>query len=102
MELAVVGLGAVAVHGVARGDDRPGRTGPRGDGRGPARGRSVNINQAGKGDLMTLAGVGAGTAERIIAHRQRHGPFRRPQDLEKVEGIGKGVLERDAGRIVVR
>jgi len=62
----------------------------------------VNINEASKADLMTLAGVGANTAERIIAYRQSRGPFKRPQDLEKVEGVGKGVLERNHGRIAVK
>lgn len=62
----------------------------------------ININEATKSELMKLEGVGAGTAERIIAHRQAHGPFRRPQDLGKVEGVGKGILEKNAGRIAVR
>ena len=38
------------------------------------------------------------TADRIIEYRQAHGPFRRVQDLEKVEGVGKGVIERNEFR----
>ena len=62
----------------------------------------VNINEASRAELMTLAGVGAGTAERIIAHRTANGPFKRPQDLEKVDGVGKGVVEKNVGRLAIK
>ena len=62
----------------------------------------VNINEASRAQLMKLSGVGPGTADRIISYRQAHGPFRRAQDLEKVEGVGKGVLEKNEGRIAVK
>jgi competence protein ComEA len=51
---------------------------------------------------MKLAGVGAGGAQKIIDYRDAHGPFKKAQDLEKVDGIGKGVIEKNAGRIVVK
>jgi competence protein ComEA len=62
----------------------------------------VNINAASRAQLMKLSGVGPGTADRIISYREAHGPFRRAQDLEKVEGVGKGVLEKNEGRIAVK
>jgi competence protein ComEA len=62
----------------------------------------VNINEASKTELMKLAGVGPGGAQKIIEYREAHGPFKKPQELEKVEGIGKGVLEKNAGRITVK
>ncbi|HZP36181.1 MAG TPA: helix-hairpin-helix domain-containing protein [Methylomirabilota bacterium] len=62
----------------------------------------VNINEASKTELMKLAGVGAGSAQKIIEYREAHGPFKKAQDLEKVEGIGKGVLEKNSGRITVK
>ncbi|HJV56602.1 MAG TPA: helix-hairpin-helix domain-containing protein [Methylomirabilota bacterium] len=62
----------------------------------------VNINEASKTELMKLAGVGAGGAQKIIDYRDAHGPFKKAQDLEKVDGIGKGVIEKNAGRIVVK
>lgn len=69
----------------------------------PARGEAkVNINEASKAQLMKLAGVGPGMAERIIAFREAHGPFRRVQDLDKVEGVGKGVLQKNEGRLSVK
>ena len=62
----------------------------------------VNINEASKTELMKLAGVGAGSAQKIIDYRDAHGPFKKAQDLEKVDGIGKGVLEKNSGRITVK
>lgn len=62
----------------------------------------VNINEASKAELMKLAGVGPGGAQKIIEYRDTHGPFKKPQDLEKVDGVGKGVIEKNAGRIVVK
>jgi competence protein ComEA len=62
----------------------------------------VNINAASKRELMKLAGVGPGGAQKIIEYREAHGPFKTAQDLEKVDGIGKGVLEKNSGRITVK
>ena len=62
----------------------------------------VNINEATKTELMHLSGVGAGGAQKIIDYRDAHGPFKKAQDLEKVDGVGKGVIEKNAGRIVVK
>jgi competence protein ComEA len=62
----------------------------------------VNINEASKTELMKLGGVGAGSAQKIIDYREAHGPFKKAQDLEKVDGIGKGVLEKNSGRITVK
>ena len=85
----------------ARAEDKPGR----GDGTKPGVAKAegkVNVNEATRAQLMKLSGVGPGTADRIISYRQAHGPFRRVQDLEKVEGVGKGVIERNEGRITVK
>jgi competence protein ComEA len=62
----------------------------------------VNINEASKAELMKLEGVGPGGAQKIIDYRDAHGPFKKAQDLEKVDGVGKGVIEKNAGRIVVK
>ena len=62
----------------------------------------VNINEASKAELMKLAGVGPGGAQKIIDYRDAHGPFKKAQDLEKVDGVGKAVIEKNAGRIVVK
>ena len=62
----------------------------------------VNINEASQSELMKLQGVGAGTAKKIVAWREAHGPFKRLQDLEKVPGVGREVLEKNHGRIAVK
>ena len=77
------------------------------NGRAHARGEhkadhKVNINEASKADLMKLDGISAGVAQKIIAYREAHGPFKRTHDLEKVDGVAKDVFERNAGRITVK
>lgn len=62
----------------------------------------VNINEANQGELMKLEGVGAGTAKKIIAWREAHGPFKHAHDLEKVPGVGREVLGKNHGRIAVK
>ena len=62
----------------------------------------VNINEASQAELMKLEGVGAGTAKKIMAWREAHGPFKRLHDLEKVPGVGREVLEKNHGRIAVK
>jgi len=88
------------VAGTAAAEDKPSKDGSakttaKADGK-------ININEASRAQLMKLSGIGPGTADRIIEYRQAHGPFRRVQDLEKVEGVGKGVIERNEGRMAVK
>ena len=47
----------------------------------------ININTASTRDLEKLPGIGKGLAERIIDHREKYGPFRRPEHLIIVRGI---------------
>jgi competence protein ComEA len=62
----------------------------------------VDLNTA---DAATLArelkGVGPARAEAIVAWREANGPFRSPEDLVKVQGIGERVLEDNRGTIKV-
>jgi len=53
----------------------------------PKTDRLININTASANELETLPGIGKGLAERIIDHRERFGPFRRPEHLIIVRGI---------------
>jgi competence protein ComEA len=52
-----------------------------------ADGSAININTASSQELEKLPGVGKGIAERIIAHREQYGRFRRPEHLMMVRGI---------------
>lgn len=47
----------------------------------------TNINAAGIAELEKLPGVGRAIAERIVAHREQYGPFRRAEHLLLVRGI---------------
>ena len=65
-------------------------------------GRHVNINTAGVKELMTLDGVSRKVAEKIVEYREAHGPFKRPEDLRKVEGFGAGLWDQNHERVVVK
>ena len=56
----------------------------------PAARALVNINTASQAELQTLPGIGPALAERIIAYRQQHGPFRNTAHIQRVHGIGRG------------
>lgn len=62
-------------------------------GSGGTGGGLVNINTATVADLDALPGIGPVLAERIIAYREQHGPFRTIQDLDKVSGIGPSTMQ---------
>ena len=52
----------------------------------------VNINTASAAELETLPGIGEKRAADIIADREANGPFRVPEDITRVSGIGEGTL----------
>ena len=54
---------------------------------------TVNINTASLEELDTLPGIGPVKAAAIIAWREEHGPFRYPEQLLEVSGIGEKTLE---------
>lgn len=53
----------------------------------------VNINTASAEQLQTLPGIGQTRAEAIVADREANGPYRLPEDITRVSGIGQGILE---------
>jgi len=63
---------------------------------------SVNINTADVKELMKLEGVSRRVAEKIIEYRDTHGPFKKPEELRKVEGVGNGLWERNRTRVVIK
>ena len=62
----------------------------------------VNINTASRSELMKLKGVGREVAEKVIAYREKNGPFKTPEEIRKVSGIGKGIWEENREAIVVK
>lgn len=66
---------------------------------GPRSPALVAVNRADVAELITLPGVGPRLAEAIVEERRRHGPFRSPDDLRRVRGIGPALVTRLTGRI---
>lgn len=52
----------------------------------------VDVNTAGLDELMSLPGIGQVRAQAILNDREANGPYRYPEDLIRVKGIGEGVL----------
>lgn len=61
----------------------------------------IVLNLASAGELTKLPGIGPKRAEAILALRQRLGRFRRVEDLLRVKGIGRKMLERLRPAIVL-
>ncbi|GEL48611.1 hypothetical protein CHO01_37270 [Cellulomonas hominis] len=104
-DLAAVNLAAVVqdgtqVHvpapGEAPGEASVAAADPGGSG--PA---TVDVNAASAADLEALPGIGPVLAERVVAWRTEHGPFRDVDGLLDVPGIGPSVLAqiRDLVRV---
>ena len=62
----------------------------------------VNINTASVEELTALERVGQAYAERIVAYRKAHGPFKSPNDIVNVQGIGEKILDLNKDRIKVK
>ena len=62
--------------------------------------RYVDLNSAGAEELETLEGIGPALAERIVAWREEHGPFRRVQELARVKGVSEQLVEKNLGRMI--
>jgi competence protein ComEA len=62
----------------------------------------VNINKASVADLMKLKNIGQKYAERIVAYREKNGPFKAPEDLLNVKGIGPKILALNKDRITLK
>jgi competence protein ComEA len=61
----------------------------------------ININTASADELMSLKGVGEKKARTIIEFRENNGPFKQPEDIINVPGIGPKTLEANKDCIVV-
>ena len=52
----------------------------------------VDLNTAGKEELMALPGIGEVKAEAILRYREEKGRFTSVEELKGVEGIKEGVF----------
>lgn len=51
--------------------------------------KAVNINTASVQELQLLPRVGPVLAQRIVAFREAYGPFKTPEELMRVKGVGE-------------
>jgi len=61
----------------------------------------VNINTASAEELQQIKGIGPALAQRILAYREKNGPFRRVEEIMNVRGIGEKTFLRFKDRITV-
>ncbi|GAB4527730.1 MAG: Tex family protein [Anaerolineales bacterium] len=62
----------------------------------------VDLNTASPALLTRVSGIGPKLAEKIVAHRDEHGPFRERGDLQKVSGLGPKAFQQSAGFLRIR
>ncbi len=53
----------------------------------------IDINTASAVELTLLPGIGPRLADRIVEDRERNGPFRSLDDLQRVRGIGPMIVQ---------
>ena len=62
----------------------------------------VDINTADAETISAeLNGIGMTKAEAIVKYREKHGPFKSPEDLSLVKGIGDRTVELNRANIRV-
>ena len=61
----------------------------------------ININTASADQLVQLKGVGPNYAAAIVAYREAEGPFKAPEDIMKVKGLGPKTFETNKEMIIV-
>ncbi len=64
--------------------------------------RKIDLNQASAADLEGLPYIGPTSARRIIAFREARGPLRSVEELQNVEGIGPGLLNKIRNLVFVK
>ncbi|MEA3360311.1 MAG: helix-hairpin-helix domain-containing protein [Thermodesulfobacteriota bacterium] len=62
----------------------------------------ININKASVEELVKLKNVGQKYAERIVAYREKNGPFAKVEDIINVKGIGQKTFDLNADIIIVK
>ena len=66
----------------------------------PAVAGPVNVNTADARTLQKeLVGVGPAKAQAIVAARDKNGPFKSLDEVARVKGVGKKLVERNRGNL---
>ena len=63
--------------------------------------QKININTASAEELAQLKGIGPSHAAKIVAYREKNGPFKMPEDLKQVSGIGQKTFDTNQAFIIV-
>lgn len=63
--------------------------------------QKININDAGKNELMTLPGIGEKRAEEIIRLREKKEGYTSIEELLEIQGISVNLLEKIYDRLLV-
>ena len=63
--------------------------------------QTININTASAEELSQLKGIGPSHAAKIVAYREKNGPFKMPEVLVQVSGIGQKTFEANQEVIIV-
>jgi competence protein ComEA len=66
-----------------------------------AKAEKIDLNEAGRDELIAVPGIGPAAADAILAHRKQHGRFKNVDELANVPGIGATVLEGVRGHVGV-
>jgi competence protein ComEA len=64
--------------------------------------KKVNINSANLEELITLDGIGEKKAEKVLAFRKKNGPFKKPEEIMMVKGIGPKIFDRNKDLILIK
>ena len=56
--------------------------------------RPVDLNSADSSALESVPGIGKSLSQRILAFREKNGPFQTVDDLLKVQGVGEKSIQK--------
>lgn len=100
-QIVVASKNASAAGASGAGSAGTASSGTSGAGSSSAPGGLVNINTADIAGLSSLSGIGEATAKKIIADREKNGPFKTTKDITRVSGIGDKKYEAIKDSITV-
>ena len=98
--MLVTALGALSIVASAAALAAPVEAQGRAPAAAEASGPMVDIQSASAAELESLPGVGPARAQAIIAYRTRT-PFRRVEDILRVDGIGRATFRTMRSRLTV-
>lgn len=100
-QIVVASKNASAAGASGAGSAGTASSGTSASGASGASGGLVNINTADIAGLSSLPGIGEATAKKIIADREKNGPFKTTKDITRVSGIGDKKYEAIKDSITV-